>query len=268
MTGESAAVFATPEAAVTALLRAIQTEDYPRFLSIAGSHMVEFWFTDDPERDEIMRHLFLDAALRRGVTIESVTPDQKKLYVDGHAYLFPAPLVKTRAGWRFDDEAGFSELASRRIRRDETAAIESCRRFLNAEMVHAGSALARVIRASPGDQGGWVAADEGEEDQSTIGPAFAAAFTDQQTSDKPRPFFGYYFKILASQSPHSSSELTPDGVGLIAWPANYGQSGVRTFVINSLGELYQKDLSYATEDAANSMTFFRPDSSWRKVDDE
>ena len=277
MSGASSITFATPEEAASALLHAIQMGDYPQFLSIAGSRMVEFWYAGDPERDEIRRHLFLDTARHRGFGVAPQTADRAMLYVGDRAQLFPAPLVKTGSGWRFDDESGFAELKARRIRRDEIAAVESCRRFQSAEFSYFGAetAFAQKIRCSPGKHDGLVGSDNGDEDGSPVGPAFAAAaFAEQQPWDKPRPFFGYYFKIVPAQVPDSQSkwvglsQAPTESVALIAWPAEYGISGIRTFVINDLGDLYAQDLGPKTETAISTMTVFRPDSSWSRVEVE
>ena len=144
--------------------------------------------------------------------------DRRLLYAGHIQQAFPAPLVKTAAGWRFDGEAGAKELAARRIRRNETAAIELCQRFLKAEYAYSGKSASRSfaakIRSTPGRHDGlfWQAA--GEEDESPIGPPFAAAaFAERKPGDGTRPLFGYYFKILSAQGANAA------GFALVAWPA-------------------------------------------------
>jgi hypothetical protein len=261
--------FPTPEKAASSLLMAIQSGNFPLFLSIAGNHMAEFWRTGDPEKDEIERYHFADAARRYGFKTDLYSRDKRILSVGNHEQLFPAPLVKTDSGWRFDDEAGFVELTTRRIHRNEIAAVESCRRFRDAEFTYfkLEAAFTQKIRSTPGQSDGLVWSDE--EDESPMGPAFAAAaFMEQHPHEQPKPLFGYYFKIFADRLPHRENSPRSEGVALIAWPAEYSVDGFRTFVIDHLGDVYQKDLGSDTTRAVEGMTVFIPNQSWRKVDGE
>jgi len=271
--------FASPDEAANALLVALETDDYPLFLAVAGQQVAGFWNTGDPEKDALDRSRFVDAARRKGVREDAWKGERRLLYVGQIEQPFPAPLVKTAAGWRFDDDAGLRELLTRRIRRNEIAAIELCERFHDAEYEYFGMArggvrsFATKIRSTPGQHDGLFWSDGGEEDESPMGPPFAAAaFAESQPADGARPLFGYYFKILPAQGPdaaggaldYRSNGRLHKGFALIAWPAEYGIDGTRSFLINHFGNVYQKDLGADTGRIAGTMTVFNPDQSWRR----
>jgi hypothetical protein len=271
-------IFPSPEQAANALLVAVESDNYELFLSIAGSHMTAFWSTGDVLRDLIERHRFEDAARRSGITTDSRTPGRSVLRV-GHD-TFPAPLVQTEGGWRFDDVAGARELTKRRMRSDEVAVVELCRRFREAEYQFLAQqdngrrAFAQKIGSTPGTHDGLVWTDTGEGDESPLGPAFsAAAFFEPQPSGGPRPLFGYYFKILTAQGSSALggaldyreySQLRY-GFALIAWPAVYGVAGLRTFLIDGFGDIYQKDLGPDSSRIAEAISVFDPDRTWTPV---
>ena len=187
--------------------------------------------------------------------IESQSLDRKIVYVGRHSQFFPAPLVSTTSGWRFDDAAGRAELNRRRIQRNESAAVESCLRLKYAEV------LRRADQAGSGQADGPFRNDDAEEDRSVVGPAIAAAFVGEQPSGRPQSHFGYYFKIITSGNSASPSRGT-----LIAWPAEYGIDGLQTFVMNNVGELYEKDLGPTTASKVLRIGPFTPDHTWSKVE--
>ena len=275
----SQATFASPDEAANALLAALESDDYPSFLAVAGRQMAGFWSTGDPERDAWDRSSFVDAARKNGIRADAEVADRRMLYAGRIEHPFPAPLVKTDAGWQFDDEAGSKELVSQRIRRNEIAVIELCQRFREAEYAYFAMALEGVsafaprIRSTPGRHDGLFWADGGEEDQSPMGPPFAAAaFGERQAADGTRPLFGYYFKILSAQGPdaaggaldyHTNGRLRK-GFALIAWPAEYGVDGTQSFLINHFADIYQRDLGADTSRIAENLTVFNPDRNWRR----
>jgi len=280
----SQVVFQTPEQAGRALIASIESGDQPRFLSIAGPLMGPLLNSGDKERDRFERARLVDAAHRRGIRIASRGADRSELYVGDIPQAFPAPLVKTDLGWRFDEEAGARETTARRIQANEKAVQELCRRFRDAEFAAYAqgpggrSTYAETVRSGPGKHDGLFWHGANDEDESPIGPLFAAAFMEGGPGEPAVPLFGYYFKILTAQGPdapggtadyHVNGELR-SGFALIAWPARYGVTGVRSFLINHLGDLYRKDLGVDSADAAGSLSVYNPDSSWSRVgiDDE
>src|SRR5262249_43956160 len=149
---------------------------------------------------------FVNAVHANGMLAQPISESREMLFAGALAHAFPAPLVKTASGWRFDDEAGAREVARRRIQRNETAAVELCLTFREAEYeyqtaVHeGGKAFALRIRSTPGRHDGLYWTGNGEDDQSPLGPPFAAAAFAERLSDADaRPLFGYYFKVLWAQ---------------------------------------------------------------------
>src|SRR6266478_5747008 len=116
------ATFASPDQAANALVAALESDDYSLFLSVAGHQMAGFWNTGDPERDALDRRRFVGAARGMGIRKDPGQGERRLFYMGSIEQSFPAPLVKTDSGWRFDDDAGSKELLTRRIRRNEIAA--------------------------------------------------------------------------------------------------------------------------------------------------
>ena len=279
----SQTVFASVEHAAQALLSAVESGDYALFLSVAGTQMAQFWESGDLERDILDRQRFLNAARDGGIKTDLATADRKMLYVGDSEQPFPAPLVRRESGWTFDDIAGNAEVQRRRTRRNETAIVELCQRFRDAEFEYfelfsPGSAVfADRIRSTPGRRNGLFWSNPGGEDESPLGPSFAAAaFGELSHSEGLHPLFGYYFKILTAQGPKAVGGALDyrvkgrmrAGFALIAWPARYRIDGVRSFLINHLGDVYQKDLGPATRHEAECMTVFNPDRTWSRLERE
>ena len=272
--------FQTPDEAGKALLASIESEDESRFLSIAGSLMAGLLNSGDGERDRFERARLVEAARRRGLRLVSRGSGRLALYVGDIPQAFPAPLVKTGLGWQFDADSGIRELTARRIHSNEVAVGEQCWRFHDAELsfyaqAHDGNyRYATSVRSARGEHDGLFWADPDSEDESPIGPSFAAAFMESQPGELPVPLFGYYFKILTAQGPDApggTADYRVDGqlrkgFALVAWPARYGVAGVRSFLISHHGNLYQKDLGPDTPYVAGGMSIYNPDNSWRRVD--
>jgi hypothetical protein len=272
--------FPSPGEAAAALLAAVEAGDYPRFLAITGSRMTPFWTTGDPERNTLDRQFLVDAVRRRGIRIASHADGRAELYVGDISKPFPAPLVRTESGWRFDEDAGAQELAARFVSRNEAAIVDACRQFREAEYTYlavpreGGRAFAARIRSTPGRRDGLFWSAEGGEDESPLGPSFAAAaYLEQQAGESPRPLFGYYFRILTAQGPaamggaldYRANGGLRRGFALVAWPAEYGASGFRSFLINHFGDVYQQDLGPESARIAEAMSAFNPVRGWRRV---
>jgi hypothetical protein len=278
----SQATFSSPEAAASALVSAVRSGDYPLFLAIAGSPMSVFWNSGDELRDAIERDRFLDAAGHWAVKPDAGVPGRKLLYVGAFPQPFPAPLIYTGSAWRFDGDAGLAELTARSILRNEDAIVERCRLFRDAQFLYHGAngdggpVFPSAIRSTPGKHDGLFWSGDGEDDESPLGPPFAAAaYAERLPGEQPRPLFGYYIRILTAQGPdalggeldYRAGGVLRGGFALIAWPAVYGVDGFRSFLINRDGDVYQKDLGPDTSRVAGSMAAFNPDRSWRKIDE-
>lgn len=276
----SQAVFPTADAATTALLTALASRDSRLLLSVAGPQTAKFWSNPGQEKEAWDRERFVDAACKKGLQAGPLISSRAMIYAGDLQEPFPAPLLKTDTGWRFDDDAGSREFVLRRMRRNEIAVIEICQRFREAEYEFFAiprediSSFALRIRSTPGRHDGLFWSDPGEEDQSPMGPPFAAAaYAERQPGDGTRPLFGYYFKILSAQGSDAAGGALDyrangrlrSGFALVAWPAEYGVDGTQSFLINHFGDIYRKDLGAGTGRVVESMSEFNPDRSWSKI---
>lgn len=258
---EPQSTFANPDAALKALILSFQQDNYSLFLATAGSEMKDLWSAGDPVRDELDRERLIDELHHTRFQRAPGDPERILLRLGTRGEPFPAPLVMSGGGWRFDGKSGAVELANRRMRRNESAAIDHCVQYVDAQLEYANEphgagkgAFAERIRANPGDKDGLYWANNGIVDESPLGPMFAqAAFAELGGLDRSRPYFGYYFKILVEQN------------ALIAWPAEYGITGRNSFLVNHLGEIYQKDLGVETPATAARAESFNPDDGWTRV---
>lgn len=198
----------------------------------------------------------------------------------------PIPLVKEDAGWRFDTPAGKEEILNRRIGRNELAAIVVCRAYVDAQREYylrntgrdALHQYAQKFLSTKSKNDGlyWVTKDS--EEPSPLGPLIARAqgrgyVKAKDVQGKPLPYYGYYYRILKSQgadAPGGAYDYVVrgkmiGGFALVAYPANWGNSGVMTFIVNHDGIVYQKDLGPDTAAAARAITRFDPDSTWTRL---
>ena len=195
---------------------------------------------------------------------------------------FPIPLVRNNAKWRFDTAAGRREILYRRIGRNELDAIEACLAYVDAQNDYAeqdrtgaGAGIyAQHIVSTPGRKDGlyWPASEGGE---SPLGELVAQATSEGYRVGGPRaPFHGYYYRILTRQGPAAPGGTMDyvvhgrmiGGFALVAYPAQYGVSGVTTFIVNQDGIVYQKDLGWDTTKLAQAMKAYNPDATWKKVE--
>ena len=199
------------------------------------------------------------------------------MVVGYEAWPFPIPLVKTDAGWRFDTDAGFEEVLKRRIGENELTAIATLRAYVEAQRQYAAEPrdgtevrqFAQKVQSSPGKKDGlyWPADASKGEQPSPGGP---------EIKDSKTPYAGYYFKILTAQgaaAPGGKYSYIINGhliggFAMIAWPADYGKTGVMTLLVNHYGDVYQKDLGPNTAVLAAGMSEYNPDSSWSKVTED
>ena len=207
------------------------------------------------------------------------------LIIGNEEYRFPVPVVKQSTTWYFDAKAGQDELVNRRIGRNELEIIDVLGEYVDAQREYAAkdwngdgvTEFARKFRSTPGKKDGlYWEAKEGEE-ESPFGALVATATREGYANvkkAKPAPFHGYYFKILTSQGKHAEGGAFDYvvngkmilGFALVAYPAQYGTSGIMTFVVNQNGVVYQKNLGSATAAIAAKMKVYNPDPSWEKVE--
>jgi hypothetical protein len=189
------------------------------------------------------------------------------------------PIVRDGAEWRFDVLAGFKDMVLRRIGYDERAVIQTLLAMVDAQNDYAaldpmktGSPVyARRLLSSPGKKDGLYWETRPGEPLSPLGPAVARAQADTKSLDG---HYGYYFRLLYGQGAAATGGAHDyvvggrmiGGFGVIAWPVQYGFSGIMTFIVNQNGVVYQRDLGPQTSERAAAITSFNPDKDWDKAD--
>jgi hypothetical protein len=273
--------FATPEEAVNALATAVNHHDTNALAAIFGSGIEELKSADpvqaQHELDEFAEQL------NSSNHIDHVAKGRCVLEIGKDRWPFAIPLVQNGAAWSFDLVAGKEELLNRRIGNNELSTLRSIRAYVDAQRQYASKdrdgdgvlEFAQNLTSTPGKMDGlyWSADQEGEE--SPLGPLFAVAhhegyFKEPMNDSGPRPFHGYLFKILTQQGPHAPGGAYSyiingnmiGGFALVAWPAEYGNSGVMTFIINQQGKAYQRDLGPNTQSIVTNMNTYDPDPDW------
>ena len=276
----SISVFASPDDASNALLTAAKSDDQNALFAIFGPDSKELLSSGDPVQDKNAASAFVAGYGVMHRWRNMVDGDQV-LLVGPDNFPFPIPLKKNGDGkWFFDTAAGKNEVLNRRIGRNELAIIDVCRAGAQGEAeyfskLHDGEKTkqyATKFLSDPGKQNGlyWKTA-EGQP-PSPLGPlaAFASAEGYNAKPEGHTPFHGYYFHMLKGQTdktPGGAKQYVVDGkmtngFAFVAYPAQYGNSGVMTFMINQDGVLLEKDLGKTTAETATAMTEFDPDSSW------
>jgi len=277
--------FPTPEAAVQALVDALQDHDAAALLALFGPGSEALISSGDDVRDRANRERFLQRYAVKN-SLERTGQDKVVLEVGDDDWPFPIPIVRSGSAWRFDTAAGKEELLNRRIGANELSVIDVLKAYVAAQREYASRdwegdgtyAYAQRIASTPGKKDGlyWKAGVGGE--ASPLGPLAAEAdregYAAKKGSGRPVPFHGYYFRILKGQGAHApgggySYLVKGDmilGFAMIAYPARYRSSGVMTFIVNQDGIVYQKDLGKGTAKAAAKITRYDPDKSWKKVD--
>jgi hypothetical protein len=274
--------FKTPEAAVETLVNVAKAYDEKAALALLGKGGDDILSSGDAVADEAGRAKFV-AAFDAKHQIVMQGDGKAELIIGEKDYPFPIPIVKAKAGtWSFDAAAGREEILFRRIGRNELSAIETLLAIVDAENEYASKdrgegagVYAQRFFSSDGKKDGlfWPSA-EGEE-PSPLGPLAAYASSEGYTrAEGPQPYHGYYFKILTRQgnaAPGGAvSYVVKDkmigGFAVVAYPAEYRNSGVMTFLVNYSGAIFEKDLGVNTPWIAGGMTVFNPDASWTKVD--
>lgn len=270
--------FSTPDGAVSALATAVKSgadQDILKVLGPAGEDIVD---SGDAVADADARAKFLSAYDAR----HSVKVDGKRasLIVGADDFPFPIPIIHTKSGWEFDTAEGRKEILYRRIGRNELDAIQTCLAFVDAENEYAGKdrgdgigAYAQRIVSHPGKTDGlyW----QSDANDSPLGQLAAEASSEgYKAGGEPRPYHGYYYRILTKQGPSAPGGALSyvidgkmiGGFALVAYPASYGNSGVMTFIVSHAGTVYQKDLGEETDATVKKITSFDPDKTWRKVE--
>jgi Protein of unknown function (DUF2950) len=274
--------FVSAEDAGRALFDAMQAQNEQAALTILGPKGKEVLSSGDPQEDMDSRTGFVVKyqEMHRFVT----EPDRTvTLVVGAENWPFPIPLVNHHGTWYFDTDAGKDEIIFRRIGKNEIAAMDACRDLVQAQkqyFAHPPSEVqtqfAQKLVSDEGRHNGlyWHGADD--EFDSPIDPLIAYARQNLPTDQVGYhvPFNGYFFRILTSQGPHApggpknyivGGKMTA-GFAFVAYPVEYGSSGVMTFIVDASGTIYEKDLGTHTTKLAQAMTAYDPDPTWHKAE--
>ena len=274
--------FATPDEAVDALLAALKADDDTALLAIFGDKHKSLVVTPDRAANSVMR---ADAvtAIQTYRLLEEQGKDRRVLLIGDQAWPLPIPLVKSGERWRFATEEGENELFNRRIGANERNAIAVLQAYLDAQKDYAARdrngdgvlQYARRLGSTPGKHDGlyWPADPAKGEEASPFGPLVAESAAYLKGRKAGDPYRGYYFRILTRQgksAPGGAYSYVINGrmiagFAMVAYPAQYGESGVMTFIISHSGKMFEKDLGRNSATIAAKMTAFDPGAGWHEV---
>jgi hypothetical protein len=276
--------FATPELAAAALIDAAEGFDVKALQAILGADGADLVVTDDPVLDKNQGAAFAEQArVRSRVVRDASNPKSATLVVGLEDWPMPIPIVEADGQWRFDSSAGRAEILYRRIGRNELDAIEACRNYVIAQHDYAlqnraGSSVnqyAQRIISTPGKKDGLVWRSADGTFQGPLAPALARMLAEGYTQ-RYEPFHGYYFKILTGQGPDAPvgqldyvlNGVMIGGFALVAAPAEYAVTGVKSFIVSQDGVVYERDLGENTLEQFRAMERFNPSKEWAPVVDQ
>ena len=275
--------YATPEEAVNDFMAAIKAHDAKALLPILGPQAKPLISSGDKVTDREDGERFLQSYEEANKLEKS--GDAKVILLTGKdEWPFPIPIVKEGDGWRFDAKAGGEEILNRRIGRNELQTVQAMLAYVDAQREYyllnpQKSGLlqyAQKFISTPGKRDGLYYPTKAGEQPSPLGPLFegARARGNAPAEGGQPAYHGYRYRILKGQGPRAPGGAYDylvkqgmiGGFGLVAWPATYGNSGVMTFLVNHEGSVYEKDLGPETPTAAQKISRFEPDESWKKVE--
>lgn len=276
--------FDDPKVAAEELIKACETFDVPVLASVLGPGSEDLISSEDAVQDKNRAAAFAAKAREKNsIEVDKKDANRAILSIGNEEWPLPIPLIKRKGKWFFDAKAGRDEILHRRIGANELNVIEICRGFVEAEEEYAlvkhddsnVNQYAQRIISTPGKQDGLAWQNPDGTWGGPIGEGVAKAL-EEGYSDKSKPFHGYYFKVLKGQGPAAPlGELDfmvngamIGGFALAAAPAEYGVTGVQTFMVSHTGIVYQQDLGPDTLKTFQSMERFNPDKSWKATDDQ
>lgn len=275
--------FASPAEAGAAFLEAAKSGDQDALLAIFGPDGKDVLFTGDAVKDKNALQDFV-AAYTQMNRWREIKAGGEILFIGADNYPFPVPLDRNSSGqWSFDTAAGKDEILARRIGKGELTAIAACGATADAEQQyfsqsHDGDSVKQYSQKFVSDEGKqnglyWKVA-EGQ-NPSPLGALveFAKAVGYTNAGEKPQPFNGYYFRILTKQgdkAPGGAKDYIANGkmtggFAILAYPAEYRNSGIMSFIIGKDGVIYQKDLGEKTNDLGVNLSEYNPGDGWSNV---
>jgi hypothetical protein len=270
--------YPTADAATAAFVQALRDGDKTVLAKVLGANWKDYIPTEGIDRSDVDLFLKRYDESHRIETADGAT----HLNVGSDNWVLPLPLVQGKSGWHFDVKKGADEIRDRRIGANELATEQVMLAYYDAQRDYASQdrdgdnvlQYAQKLRSSPGKQDGLYWPVTGNEPLSPLGERFAGKETGKDTGGSD--FHGYRYRILTSQGPSApggaynyivGTRMT-SGFALVAWPAQYGESGVMSFMVSHDGEVFEKDLGKNGAKIAESMKSFDPDSSWQEVKTE
>nr|WP_240975425.1 DUF2950 domain-containing protein [Paraburkholderia aromaticivorans] len=265
--------FPTPEAAMNAFGTAVADNDQQALRALLGA---DFRHVIPPVGAEV-RDKFL-SEWQASHSIQATDDDHARIAVGNEGWTLPIPLLKTPQGWRFDMRAGADEMDVRRIGRNELAVIQTMLAICDAQRdyvstYHDGRNVylyADKFESSPGKHDGLYWPTVPDEAPSPLGPAFMTAGARNAAESG---YYGYHYKLLRAQGSHAPGGAYDymvngrlyGGLAVIAWPARYGETGIKSFMVSHDGQVVERDLGRRSAKKAEAMTSFDPGPGWDKV---
>ena len=272
--------YASPEDAVNALVQALKAHDRAATLAVLGN-VGEWISSGDKVADRATGDRFVAAyETKHAITREG---DIAKLVIGNDDFPFAFPIVKTGERWHFDTEAGKDEMLARRIGENELDAVKVLQAIVDAQREYSSKDrngdgvldYAQKFASSPGKHDGLYWPAKAGEPASPLGALVARAAGQGYAKGEtgPRPFHGYYYRMLKGQGKNAESGAVDyvvkgraiGGFAVVAYPAKYGNSGIMTFIVNQDGKVYQKDLGPKSAEHAGKMQRYDPDKTWTPV---
>ena len=272
--------FSTSNGAAQALVKASEANDTAALLKLFAPNGKDLIETGDTAADTQARARFTEAAHEKmAVLPDPADPTKMFVSVGPNDWPFPVPLIQKDGRWMFDSSEGKKEVLARMIGAHELSAIEICRGYVEAQNqfaqthFHDGiSEYAQKLGSSSRKKDGLYWKPKNGELPPPVPADFARAAHDMKPGER-KPYHGYYFKILKAQGPDARGGAKnylvggamTGGFALVAWPAQYSETGVQTFIVNQDSVVYQADLGADTDKMAPALTQFNPDPSWTPV---
>ena len=274
--------FPSPEAAAQALRDALEADDGEALRAIFGPEYADDLIGSDIAivREGMRQTL---EAMRAATALLPEANDSVILTIGRQAFPFPVPIVREGESWYFDSAAGLEEVLDRRIGENELAAIEALRAYVQAQIEYASAdrdgdqvlEYAQRVISTPGQRDGLYWASAPGEPVSPFGPFIAEISALIQGKELGDPYRGYYYRVLKGQTEHAPGGAYEyvingnmiAGFAMLAWPAEYGETGVMTFQVSHQGDVLEADLGPETAEVAPAFDAYDPDATWTEVTD-
>jgi hypothetical protein len=274
--------FSSAEEAVKATVAAARNNNDKEMLAIFGAQAKEILFSGDSVADKQRRGRFLAAYDEKN---RLATEGESRILIIGKEdWPFPIPIVKKGQSWVYDTDKGKEEILNRRIGENELFTIQVCLAIVDAEREYAIKdrnrdgllEYAQKFISDPGKKNGLYWDAKQGEPQSPLGPIMFQARGEgyqYKPSTTPTPYHGYYYRILTAQGKDAPGGAYSylwrgkmiGGFAVVAYPAEYGNSGIMSFIVNYDGKVFQKDLGKNTAAVAKGMSVYNPDKTWTAV---